>query len=265
MRDFAERFGFERDRLPAGLTLALGSGVVTLPQMAGAYAAFANGGFRVEPYLIARIEDGAGQVVFAGRSAQGLRRLLVPGQAQHPPAAAGEPGDPGTAKRVLEPRLTYQMHSMLQDVIKAGTGRRARALKRSDLAGKTGTTNDARDAWFCGYQKDLVSVAWMGFDDFSPLGSGETGGESALGLWMAFMGPALKGRPEAEVPVPSGMVQVWVDRQSGDPVNAGDSGAIGEWVREEDARYLAGPDPVPYFVPGGTPTTMAPAIIDEVF
>ena len=122
---------------------------------------------------------------------------------------------------------------MLQEVIRRGTARRALALKRSDLAGKTGTTNDARDAWFCGYQRDLVTVAWMGFDDFSPLGRRETGGESALGLWVRFMRHAHKDKPEARLPVPAGMVQVRVD----------DDGTK-EWVREEDAGWIEGPVPV---------------------
>lgn len=241
-RRFAMRLGFEPDQLPNGLTLTLGAGSATLPQMAQGYAVFANGGFRVEPYLIDRIEDGAGNLIWRAEPPRACGDCWFPAQDQvqdrdqkgktaedqlrdAPPKA--------TAERVLEPRLAYQMHSMLQEVIRRGTGRRALALKRSDLAGKTGTTNDARDAWFCGYQRDLVTVAWMGFDDFSPLGRGETGGESALGLWVRFMRDALKDKPEARLPVPTGMVQVRVD----------DDGTK-EWVREEDAGWLEGPVPV---------------------
>jgi penicillin-binding protein 1A len=166
---------------------------------------------------------------------------------------------------VLEPRVAYQMDSLLRDVIRAGTGRRARSLGRSDLAGKTGTTNDVRDAWFCGYQQTLVTVAWMGFDDFSPLGRGETGGESALGLWMDFMGPALAGVPEAELPVPDGMVQVHVDGRSGELVARDTPGAVPEWVREEYAHLVSGPVPVgPPNLPEAT-VVNPPSIIEYVY
>jgi penicillin-binding protein 1A len=166
---------------------------------------------------------------------------------------------------VLDPRLTYQMHSMLQDVIQRGTGRRALALKRADLAGKTGTTNEARDAWFCGYQKDLVAVAWMGFDDFSPLGRGETGGESALGLWVRFMREALKDAPEAELPAPAGMVRVQVDAATGTLVGAAGRGGVTEWVRTEDLERLEGPDPVAYSGPAFDILDAAPGIIESVY
>jgi penicillin-binding protein 1A len=262
-RSFAGRFGFEPADLPRSLTLALGAGAASLQQMAGAYAVFANGGFKIDPYLIARVEDGAGVRVFEADPPSACAGCWFPDPAASGGAAEVD-GDSSTAERVLEPRLAYQMHSMLQDVIAAGTGRRARQLKRSDLAGKTGTTNDARDAWFCGYQKDLVAVAWMGFDDFSPLGRGETGGESALGLWSGFMGQALKGLPPAELPVPPGMLQVWVDGSSGALVQAGESGAVMEWVREEDADRVEGPDPAYYFdwnATGRNPSS----IIESVF
>jgi penicillin-binding protein 1A len=257
-RTFATRFGFALDDLPRNLTLTLGTGLVTLPQMAGAYAVFANGGFRVEPYLIARIEDAAGTTIVQPVPPRACADCWF--QAQDPPAADSLAP---LAKRVLEPWLTYQIHSMLRDVVTVGTGRRARELQRSDLAGKTGTTNDIRDAWFCGYQKDLVTVAWMGFDDSAPLGRGETGGESALRLWIGFMGEALKGSPEALLPVPPGMLQVWVDSTDGRPAHPGAAGAITEWVREQDQGSLAGPDPVS--VSEDVIDGMPPPIIDEVF
>ena len=263
-RTFATRFGFEQEHLPRGLTLALGTGSTTLQQLAGAYAVFANGGFRVEPYLIARIEDAAGTTVFQATPPRACADCWFPNQGA-PLAAAPATPEATPAQRVLEPRLTYQIHSMLHDVVDTGTGRRARELRRSDLAGKTGTTNEARDAWFCGYQKALVTVAWMGFDDFAPLGSGETGGRSALGLWMAFMGPALKGKPEAPLPVPPGMVQVQVDRARGTLAGPGDPDTITEWVCEEGAGFLSGPDPVSYSEDWDLTVETPPPIIEDVF
>lgn len=233
-RQFAARLGFESSAMPRGLTLALGTGSVTLEQMAGAYAVFANGGFRVAPYLIARVEDGAGRVVWQAGSPQGCNDCRR--QVKDKPVGP-------RVQPALDPRLAYQMHSMLQGVIRSGTGRRARALGRSDLAGKTGTTNDARDAWFCGYQKDLVAISWMGFDDYSPLGKGESGGKSALGLWVRFMREALKDTPESPLPVPAGLVQVPIDGATGNPAATGDPGAIMEWLREEDAGWQEGPVP----------------------
>ncbi len=158
------------------------------------------------------------------------------------------------AEQVLDPRVAYQMTSMMQDVIKRGTGRRALKLKREDIAGKTGTTNDVRDSWFCGFQKDYVTVAWMGFDEFHPLGRGETGGQAGLGMWTEFMREALKDKPQAILDPPEGMVQ---------------KGA--EWIREEYVNALQGPKPVGYASGGSGGTKSggvkraAPRVIDELF
>jgi penicillin-binding protein 1A len=264
-RTFAARFGFDAVRLPRNLTLALGTGEVSLPEMAAAYAVFANGGLAITPYLISRIEDREGQVLVQANPQHACDRCWFqdPGQpTESPPIATS-----GLlkARRVLEPWLAFQMHSMLQDVVRTGTGRRALALRRADLAGKTGTTNEERDAWFCGYQRDLVAVAWMGFDDSAPLGRGETGGVSALSLWMAFMGEALKGRPEAVMPVPSDLVQVWVADADGSLAHAGDAGAIIEWVREQDLAPLVEPDPVSIIDDQGSTDVRAPSIVEEVY
>jgi penicillin-binding protein 1A len=264
VRRFAARFGFGREQLPRGLTLALGSGWATPRQMAGAYAVFANGGFRVEPHLISRVEDAAGGLAVQIDSPRACAGCWFR-DADASTGPAPPSGATASAGRVLEPRLTYQMHSMLKDVIAAGTGRRAKALKRSDLAGKTGTTNDVRDAWFCGYHRDLVTVAWMGFDDYSPLGRGETGGESALGMWSGFMGEALAGVAEADLPVPPGMVQIWVDRSLGTPAGPGDRGAIPEWVPEELAWGLIGPDAAPGAVDWDATDGPPSPIIESVF
>jgi penicillin-binding protein 1A len=242
-RTLAGRLGLERARLPRGLTLALGSGVVSPLALAGAYAAFANGGFRVQPHLIARIDDADGRLVERADPPRACAGCWFRDPDESAPPT-GRDGDEAAAERVLEARVAYQMHSMLRDVIRHGTGRRARSLGRSDIAGKTGTTNDVRDAWFCGYQKALVTVAWMGFDDLSPLGRGETGGESALGMWSRFMKSALKDVPEARLPVPAGMVRISVDPATGASASPDRPGAVAEWIREELTDWLAGPDPV---------------------
>ena len=185
-QEYATRFGFDADRNPPYLTLALGAGNVTPLQMAGAYAVFANGGYKVSPYLIAKVTDADGKVLSEAK-----------------PDRAGVP-----ANRVIDVRNAFLMDSMLKDVVRGGTGIKAMVLKRNDLAGKTGTTNDSIDAWFAGYQARLVAIAWMGYDQPKNLGSRETGGGLALPIWINFMQTALKDIPQEERPVPDGMVQV---------------------------------------------------------
>lgn len=192
-RQFALRFGFSADKIPPYLSIALGTGLVTPLQMAAGYAVFANGGFRVMPYFIDHIEDWQGHEVARVR-----------------PLVAG-----GGAERVLDPRNAFLMTSMMQDVIQRGTAARARALKRRDLAGKTGTTNDYIDAWFAGYCRNLVAVAWVGFDQPHSLGRGETGSRAALPLWMNYMEKALPNIPEASYPMPPGIVSRVIDPQTG--------------------------------------------------
>jgi penicillin-binding protein 1A len=184
-QDYVTRFGFDAERHPAYLTMALGAGSVTLWQMARAYGVFANGGYRVEPWLVQRIVDGQG-------------RLLA--QA-HPDLAGKE------SLRVVDERNAYLMNDMLQGVVRAGTATRALSLKRNDLAGKTGTTNDAHDAWFAGYNPDLVGIAWVGYDQPRKLGDRETGGGLALPIWIAYMEHALNGKVEREIPPPLGIIR----------------------------------------------------------
>ncbi|MCU0936403.1 MAG: PBP1A family penicillin-binding protein [Gammaproteobacteria bacterium] len=184
-------FGIDAGRLPRNLSLALGTGVVTPLELAGAYAVFANGGFRVEPHFIDRVEDQAGNVVFAAQPARACPECPAR------PAAGDRPPDaPPVAPRVLDPRNAWMMYSMLGDVVRRGTARSALSLKRKDLAGKTGTTNDFQDAWFAGFNRALVAVAWVGFDQLQPLGQGETGGKAALPMWIDFMRAALAGVPD---------------------------------------------------------------------
>ncbi len=185
-QNYLSRFGFEAERNPPYLTLALGAGSVTPLQMATAYAAFANGGFRVTPYFIDRVVDERGALV-----------------SRTEPAKAG-----GDAPRVLDERYAYLMHNLLQGVVKNGTGRKALQLGRSDLAGKTGTTNDAQDAWFAGYQPKLAGVAWVGYDQPRSLGERETGGGLALPIWMSFMAEALKKTPQQLINPPAGLLKI---------------------------------------------------------
>ncbi|RPH67764.1 MAG: penicillin-binding protein 1A, partial [Burkholderiales bacterium] len=170
-QDYVSRFGFDPGRHPAFLTMALGAGSVTPWQMARAITVFANGGYRIEPYIVSRITDSNG-------------RLLA---SAHP----GQAGD--ESLRAIDPRNAFLMDSMLRDVVRMGTATRARALKRSDLAGKTGTTNDSIDAWFAGYHPKIAAVAWVGFDQPRKLGDRETGRGLALPIWMDYMATALKG------------------------------------------------------------------------
>ncbi|MBW3502149.1 penicillin-binding protein 1A [Janthinobacterium sp. NKUCC08_JDC] len=185
-QEYATRFGFDADKNPPYLTLALGAGNVTPLQMAGAYAVFANGGYKVNPYLIAKVTDSDGNVL-----------------SQAKPDLAGE-----EANRVIDERNAFMMNSMLNDVVRFGTANKAMALKRPDLAGKTGTTNDSIDAWFAGYQAKLVGIAWIGYDQPRNLGNRETGGGLALPIWISYMAKALKSIPVEERAVPEGLIHV---------------------------------------------------------
>jgi penicillin-binding protein 1A len=180
------RFGFEPSRHPAVLTMALGAGTVTPWQMAGAYAVFANGGYRVPLVLIDRVTDSRGKVVMS--------------------VQRGPAGD--ESLRVLDARNAYVMDSLLRDVTRYGTAASATRLRRDDIAGKTGTTNDSHDAWFAGYGGGIVAVSWMGFDQPRPLGDRETGGGLALPIWINYMARALPNRPPLPLPEPAGVVNV---------------------------------------------------------
>jgi penicillin-binding protein 1A len=192
-QDYITRFGFDPKYHPPYLTMALGAGNVTPLQMVGGFAVFANGGFRVNPYFITRIEDAKGNTV-----------------AQTRPERAG-----ANAERVIDARNAFIMTSLLQDVVRMGTGARAMQLGRNDLAGKTGTTNDFVDAWFCGFGTGLVAVAWIGFDNPHTLGRNETGAQAALPMWMGYMGKAMKGVEEQPRSVPEGIVQARINPETG--------------------------------------------------
>ncbi len=234
---FAKKFGFDPDKLPHDLSLALGSSEVSPLQMARAYAVFANGGYLIKPYFIKRIEDSNGDKLFEAdplvacvSCVMAKRRWRDTELAEESLAAL-----PKQAEQTLEPRLAYQMDSILKDVIKRGTGRRALQLGRNDLAGKTGTTNDQRDAWFNGYNPELVAITWVGFDQLKPLGNRETGSSAALPLWVDFMRQALRGKPEKYLPRPEGLVTVKINTETGELADDTDINTEFEIFRTENA------------------------------
>jgi penicillin-binding protein 1A len=221
------RFGFDIRRLPRNLSLSLGSGEVTPLELVAGYAVFANGGFRVTPHFIHRIDSSSGTVLSEHRA----QRVCRP--CEDPAFAAGEPealvAAEERAPRVIDAGNAWMMTSMLKDVVRRGTATRARELGRSDLAGKTGTTNDQKDAWFSGYNADIVATAWVGFDQVRPLGRAETGARAALPIWIDFMAVALAGKPPAELPEPPGLVAVRIDPDTGLRAPAGARNAITEY------------------------------------
>ena len=252
---YALRFGFRQDQLPQDLSLALGSGSATPMEMARAYSVLANGGFYAEPYFIEEIRDSHGEVVLKANPAiaclecedPGSRdevsravseladgeQLQVQGDVAMPEPAENAEMPPVYAKRVVDYDNIFLVNAMMKDVIKRGTGRRAMALGRNDLAGKTGTTNDQRDAWFCGFNMRLVTTVWVGFDRVQPLGNGETGGRAALPMWVDYMGQALQGEPESSLPPPPGLVTVRIDEKTGLRLPSGQAGGLFEFFRPD--------------------------------
>ncbi len=192
-QDYVQRFGFDPKMHPAYLTMALGAGSATPLQMASAYAVFANGGYRVKPWFISRVEDNRAATLYAAK----------------PETAAVD------AERVLDERNAFLMTTLMRDVVRYGTAAKAMSLGRQDLAGKTGTTNDHIDAWFAGFMGRLVAVSWIGFDTPANLGPNETGGQAALPIWMAYAGKVLKGVPETEITPPAGVVTVNINPLTG--------------------------------------------------
>ena len=251
--DYMEQhFGFEAGKLPRNLSLALGTASATPMQMASAFAVYANGGYRVAPYFITRIEDADHKVL-----AQANPYIACPScpPPEHPPenpdgipswkpenilqqlapaANAGEARDknppaPRAAPRALDPGVAFIMTSIMKDVIRAGTGHAAMVLNRKDLAGKTGTTNEYRDAWFSGFNADLAATAWIGFDQPAPLGRGETGGRAALPIWIDYMRAALEDIPEKPLIPPEDVVKVTVNSETGKPTDPSDPEAMEEY------------------------------------
>ncbi|MEY3121409.1 MAG: mrcA [Pseudomonadota bacterium] len=192
-QDYIKRFGFDESRHAPVLPMALGAGSVTPMQMAAGYAVFANGGYQVHPYFIQRIEDSNGNVLQQAKS-----------------VVAGK-----NAKQTIDRRNAFLMTSMMQDVIQRGTATRAKIIGRQDIAGKTGTTSNYVDAWFCGYQKNLVAAAWMGYDEPRSMGRNETGGRAALPIWIDYMTVALKEIPVEKMTPPEGIVVAKISSETG--------------------------------------------------
>ena len=220
--DYVERFGFDRERLPHGLTLALGSGEITPLQSAAAYSVLANGGFAVRPWFVDRIVNRHRETVLASTPSRVCREC-----------EEDAPGGDGAAvaRRVVPAGDAWILQSILRDVVRRGTGRKALALGRTDLAGKTGTTNNQHDAWFCGFVPSLAAVAWVGFDDHETLGRHEVGGRAALPMWVKFMRTALAGVPERIPAPPEGLVKVRINPDTGRLAAASDPDALFETFR----------------------------------
>lgn len=261
--EYAEKFGFDPNKLPDNLSLALGSADLTPMEIASAYAILANGGYQVEPWYISRIEDREGNILFEAdplqicdKACEKERQLKLAEQereaademdfkqllqqeaeqAAQPETAPEEAKpEPRYAERVQDERINFLITNMMQDVIKRGTGVRARALDRSDIAGKTGTTNDQKDAWFSGFNKDVVATVWVGFDQPRNLGRGEYGGTAALPIWIDYMRTALKGSPQASSKIPDGVITLKIDPETGKRAKPGQVNAVFEYFLEENA------------------------------
>jgi penicillin-binding protein 1A len=248
--DYITRFGFNKQDLPPNLSLALGTATLTPMEIATGWSTFANGGYKISPYIIDKIESRNGDTLFVanpptvpqGDSATDgiaapstesftVNAAPVAGEAAGNPAV---PQAPAVAERIVDGRTTYILNSMLQDVIKLGTGRRALAMGRSDIAGKTGTTNESKDAWFSGYNADYVTTVWTGFDQPESLGRREFGGTVALPIWMNYMSAALKDKPPHVQPEPEGLLSLRVDPVSGRAATPSTPGAYFELFKSED-------------------------------
>ncbi len=254
--NYVSRFGFNKDDLPRNLSLALGTANLTPLEIAGGWSTFANGGYKVQPYLIERIESRDGKILFSAnppRVPEGEPQPNEVAQSSAAPdtllastdASAPQGHSPAAAERILDPRTTYILNSMLQDVIKRGTGRRAMSMGRSDIAGKTGTTNESKDSWFSGYNADYVTTVWVGFDQPESLGRHEYGGTVALPIWMNYMSAALKDRPAHVQPEPAGLLTLRIDPLSGRAASPGTPDAFFELFKSEDT-----PPPMSEFEPG---------------
>lgn len=253
-RRYIQNFGFAPESLPENLSLALGTSSVAPLGAARGYAVFVNGGYLVTPYFLSRVIDRNGVVVASEHPLRACRdcpeRLRQAGHAtvggfnlgSAPEAAASadENGPPTVqlAPRAIDERTAFLINSLLRDVIQRGTGRAARVLERDDIGGKTGTTNDYRDAWFSGFGPGVVTSAWVGMDDFSTLGPREFGATAALPMWVDVMRAALEGRAHEEIPIPEGIVTTLIDPDTGLLAPAGSPGAISEYMKIEDANRL---------------------------
>jgi penicillin-binding protein 1A len=272
--DYVTNFGFTTAQLPNNLTLALGSMGATPLEVATGFAVFANGGYRIEPFYIDRIEGPGGQIVYSAEPravcAECLPAITTVSEAERakltqvsatfvPPTplpAGGRRTEP--AERMISPQVSFLMNDMMKDVITRGTGRRAMALGRADLRGKTGTTNDYIDTWFNGFNNSLVASVWVGFDDPRPLGDGEEGARTALPIWVDFMREALRGVPEKQRTIPEGTLELKVNARTGGTRDA-DVDPVFEFFRSDklpsEEGYLGDPGTGPHDIDPTSPET----------
>lgn len=267
-REYMQRFGFPPESLPQNLSLALGTSSLPPLSLARGYSVFANGGYGIEPYAIERIENDQGNIIFSANPKRACRQCIAreveseaTGEASAedlsavlagatpaapvdtPAATPAVPGQPPSdaamlAPRVIDERNAFLITSVLRDVVKRGTGRGAMVLGRDDLAGKTGTTNNFRDAWFSGFNPSLVATVWMGHDDFSSLGDREFAAQTALPIWIDFMRVALDGVPQLELVIPNGITTARIDA-AGNLIAAPGEGGIVEFFKTEDLMRLS--------------------------
>ncbi len=237
--EHVDKFGFSNENFPRNTQLAIGGGTMGVAPitMARAYAVFANGGFLVEPRIIDKVTDQDGNVVFLPERTETLANMLSEDDNNQSekdsldtPAYIRKP-----ALQVLDKRNSFIVDSMLRDVIKKGTGRRAKSLKREDLAGKTGTTDDAQDTWFNGYNSEIVASVWVGFSDQAPLGRNAYGSNLPLPIWIDFMEEALKDVPEKVRSIPAGIKRIYVDSKTGQPTMSNNPRGAFEYFLSENA------------------------------
>ncbi len=271
-REYIQRFGFPEAALPENLSLALGTSSVSPVGLARGYATFANGGYLVDPYLISRIEDDQGMALYESSPARACRScperlsdqsrptetgahdlsallddapaVATPTTASDPPQTAAAPtASPNAtlAPRKVDERNAFLITTLLRDVVMRGTGRGAMVLERNDLGGKTGTTNNHRDAWFSGFNGKLVATVWMGHDDFTPLGEGEFAARTALPIWIDFMRVALADVPEDPLQVPPGIITARISA-GGHLLAAAAEGGLLEYFKSEDLLKLSASD-----------------------
>ena len=268
-RQYIAQFGFKIDELPPNLSMSLGTASLTPWSIAKGYAVMANGGFRVEPYFIERVADRHGATVDAANPARACRDCaqrmtqesragvivdgfdFSPGGAPKPAPAAPKPGEPTAepvaraptqellpgqvlAPRAIDERTSFLIKSLMRDVVKRGTATAAKVLERQDIGGKTGSTNEHRDAWFSGFGGDLVTTVWVGKDNFKSLGYREYGGKAALPIWISYMRSALEGVPDVVEPPPAGIVTVSISPSSGNVLPTGTPGSLVDYMKQED-------------------------------
>jgi len=248
--DTAARFGFNAKQLPKNLSLALGSGYASPLQMSRMYSTFANGGFLITPYFIQRIESAKGEILFQAKPLTAC------------PECSIESISPQQAPRIISPDIHFLMNSLLRDVVRRGTAVKAKSLNRTDLAGKTGTTNQQKDAWFNGFTPDIVGTAWVGLDNSKSLGRNETGGKAALPLWIDFMRYALQDYPEKALTPPKSITQVLIDPETAmlSRTSKPSKSAIWEYFRTTNAPKKYSPEKVPLIYFDGVKQT-----VEELF